>query len=262
MSNLVATLRGNFSEELVGRLVPYLGIDSGIVLAVIESGIDALAANSSETGGLEARAGLGSTDEFDRQWRAEGGLIGLASQGAAVLDALVGDRKQDIAAQVAATSGVNHEVAEKALCIISAAMNLSSPSAPESSIEVPKVAQKKRITVGNLDDVQEAVVATVDAPAPAPLNFPVAEPASTKSPSKVTETTAIPAPSQPAKNRMPALAALFVIAVLSAIGLMKGCGSLPADSQPSQLNQSPASADAKLEDPAFPVNPDVNAVQK
>ncbi len=263
MSNLVGTLKSNFSEDLLGRLVPYLGVDSETVRAVVDSGIDALAATSSGSGGLGALAGLRPANEFDHLWRAEGGLIGLASQGAAVLDALVGDRKSDVVSQVASATGAKNEVVEKALCIISSAMSVSPPNVLEESVEAPKPTQKKRITVGNLEEVQEAVVATPDVPAPAPLNFPVAEPAPTKSPSKVSEPTTVPASAGSAANRIPTFAALVVVGVLSVIGLMKGCGSAPAETQPTtQPNQTPISSDAKIEDPAFPVNPEINAPTK
>ena len=271
MSDLVGSLKGKFSEQLVERLVPFLGVDSTTVGAVLDSGIEALASvlpSIAIAAELNSAAAKDSGSGFDSQWQADGGLIGLAGQGALVLTSLLGDRKSAVVSEVAATTGTKSEVAEKALCIISAAMPAlplaaSVVETSPASVEAPKPPQKKRITVGNLEEVQEAVVATADAPAPAPLNFPVAEPTPAKSPSKASEPTPVTSTTPPQKRPLPTIAALVVTAVLAVTVYMKGCGSAPVETQPAvQPTQSPVSSDAKLEDPAFPVNPNINSTAK
>ena len=264
MSNQVETAKGNFSEELIGRLVPFLGVDAETVRTIVDSGIDALASvvPSSSEGDVHGA--------FARKWQADGGLIALAGQGATVLNALEENHKSEIVSQVAATTGAESDIVEKALCIVSAAMistasDLAGSIAemPSATIQTPKASQKKRITVGNQEEVYEAVVATPEAPAPAPLNVPVAEPTPAKSPGKVSGPAPVVSAPGTKETRIPTFMALVVVAVLSVIGLMKGCGSAPAETQPTlQPNQSHISSDAKIEDPAFPVNPEINAPTK
>ena len=264
MSNLADAAKGNFTDELIERLVPFLGVDAETVRAIVDSGIDALApfVPTVQVGSVQG--------DFAETWQADGGLIALAGQGATVLNALPENRKSELVSQVATATGTKGEVVEKALCIVSAAMlsiaTASTPSSDETqstAVQTPRTPQKKRITVGNLEEVQEAVVATAETPAPAPLNFPVTEPTPAKSPSKVSEPAPVVSAPGAKDTRIPTFMALFVVAVLSVIGLMKGCGSAPAESQPPlQPNQTPISSDAKIEDPAFPVNPEINAPTK
>ena len=271
MSDLVGTLKGKFSEQLIERLVPFLGVDATTARTVVDSGIEALATvvpGMPNGAGPDSPAAKSAPLDFDGLWQADGGLIGLAGQGSLMLTSLVGDRKSAVVSDVAASTGTKSEVAEKALCIISAALTTSDLAGPQVeiplvSVEAPKPPQKKRITVGNQEEVHEAVVATPEAPAPAPLNFPVAEPTPAKSPSKVSEPAPVVSAPGAKDTRIPTFMALFVVAVLSVIGLMKGCGSAPAETQPTlQPNQTPISSDAKIEDPAFPVNPEINAPTK
>jgi hypothetical protein len=264
MSNQVETAKGNFSEELIGRLVPFLGVDAETVRTIVDSGIDALASvvpNSSEGDVHGAFAG---------KWQADGGLIALAGQGARVLNALEGNHKSEIVSQVAAATGTKSDIVEKALCIVSAAListasDLAGSIAgmPSATIQTPKASQKKRITVGNQEEVHEAVVATPEAPAPAPLNFPVAEPTPAKSPSKVSEPAPMTHATAPQRRPLPTIAALVAAVLLAVTAYMKGCGSAPVETQPAvQPTQNPISSDAKLEDPAFPVNPEIDTPTK
>lgn len=269
MSNLVESVKGYFSEELVGRLVPFLGVEAEKVQSIVDAGIGALASeipSFAESGGLATFTGLTTNADFDGKWQPEGGLISLAGQGKSVLDTLLGDRKDDVVAQVAAESGAKGETVEKALCIVSPALMIAAAGmAVEKPVEAPKAPQKKRITVGNLEEVQEAVVATAEAPAPAPLNIPIAEP---ESPVATTPSvSAAPATAKAPTRLLPAIAAVICTVVLGATVLMKGCGAAPAETQPaaqstSQPTTQPASAEPKLEDPPFPVSPDVNGTAK
>jgi hypothetical protein len=62
---------------------------------------------------------------------------------------------------------------------------------------------------------------------------------------------------------LPTIAALVAAALLAITAYIKGCGSAPVETQPAvQPTQNPVSSDAKLEDPAFPVNPEINAPTK
>lgn len=273
MSNLVESVKGYFSEELVGRLVPFLGVEAEKVQSIVDAGIGALASefpSFAESGGLAAFTGLTTNADFDGKWQPEGGLISLAGQGKPVLETLLGDRKDEVVAQVAAESGAKGEAVEKALCIVSPALMIAAAGMAvekpvEAPVEAPKAPQKKRITVGNLEEVQEAVVATAEAPAPAPLNIPIAEP---ESPVATTPSvSAAPATAKAPTRLLPAIAAVICTVVLGATVLMKGCGAAPAETQPaaqstSQPTTQPASAEPKLEDPPFPVSPDVNGTAK
>ncbi len=258
MSNVVDSAKGFFSEDLVGRLVPFLGVGPEQVQALIDAAIGAISPELSKEG-AGAHVGLTTVADFDAKWRPDGGLIALVEEGKSVLSAALGDRQSDVVAEVSAHSAIKAEAVEKALCIVAPALVIAAAGiGTEKPVEAPSAPQKRRITVGKLEEVQEAVVASADAPAPAPMNIPLAQP---EMPIESTPSvSSAPAPSKAQKRLLPALAAVVCAVALGATVLLKGCDSGAAATQPTQ--SSSVSGEPKLEDPAFPVNPDQNAVNK
>lgn len=258
MSNVVDSAKGFFSEELVGRLVPFLGVESEQMRSLIDAAIGALSPELSKVG-AGPQVGLTTVADFDAIWRPEGGLIALAQEGKSILSTVLGDQQSDVVSQVSAHSGVKAEAVEKALCVVAPALVIAGAGlGNEKPVEAPSTPQKRRITVGKLEEVQEAVVAPTDAPAPVPMNIPLAQP---EMPIESTPSvSSAPAPSKAQKRLLPALAAVVCAVALGATVLMKGCDSGAAGAQPKQ--SASVSGEPKLEDPAFPVNPDQNGANK
>lgn len=329
MANLIDLVKGHFTDELVERMGPFLGVDAAkahqIADAVIPALLGVVTQKAGDGGVLELiQSFVGNGFDFGKVWSPAGGLVGLVEKGHPIVNSLFGDHLKDSVAAVAKAAGTSDHEARKALNLtapgllgtlasslgagvtgaglaglldanndsiaekagalglpfdvktglaglaglmgVSAAASASEAPAVETpKAEEPKAA--KRITVGNTDEVKEAVVAPVAAAAAAPVAAVAA--ASTKAVDvaedaghKIAAVAGnLPSVSAPAVKGSPlALMAILGLGLMGLVLLMKGCAAIPGGVAPEAPVVAAASEhEPKIEDPAMPVAPEVNA---
>lgn len=318
MANLIELVKGHFTDDLIERLGPFLGVDAEqahkIADSVIPALLGAVSAKAGEGGLLELiQSYVGNGFDFTKTWSPAGGLVGLVEKGHPIVNSLFGDQVKESVAAVAKAAGTTDHEARKALNLaapglletlasslgatvssaglaglldankdsilekagglglpfdlaaavggLAAGSSSASVSTPEAPVaEKPKA--PRRITVGNVEEVKEAVVAPVAATAPAAA--PVVNPkvATESSQPLAAVASSLPTPPAPATRGNS-----FVLAGILGLGLIglwlilgtPGCPKPDAASLETSVSTTAASASApKLEDPPFPVAPDVN----
>jgi OmpA-OmpF porin, OOP family len=119
VSNLFDLVKSHFGDELVGRLLPFLGInqDKAHVASdsVISTLIGGLVSKAHAEGGADSvfdflKPFLGSKFDFAKEWSPSGGIVDLVSKGHPMLASLFGDNVKEVTASVGkAVSIPDHE---------------------------------------------------------------------------------------------------------------------------------------------------------
>ncbi|MEI7577332.1 MAG: OmpA family protein [Armatimonadota bacterium] len=326
MASLIDLVKGHFTDDLVERLGPFLGVDGEKANKIADAVIPAL------LGAVTQRAGdgdildliktfVGDGFDFGKIWNPAGGLVSLVEQGHPIVSTLFGDRAKESVAAVAKAAGTTDHEARKALNLtapallgtlasslgggvttaglaglleaskdsiadkagslglpfdvkagIAALAGLAGASAvaaagtQDGEAPAPQVKKTpKRITVGDTDQVKEAVVASVAATpsvTPAPP-APVAEITPEEDHKIAAVTGQVPVVTSPAaKGSMFGVAAILGFGLIGTVLLMKGCDAVPAGVPPvTEETHSGAAtpevkvSEPKIEEPAMPPAP-------
>lgn len=338
MANLIDLVKGHFTDELVARMGPFLGVDAEKAHKIADSVIPAL------LGAVTQKAGDGGILEliksfvengfdFGKVWSPAGGLVGLAEKGHPIVSSLFGNNvKESVTAVAKAAGTTDHEarkalnltapgllgtlasslgagvttaglaglldsnkdeIAEKAgalglpfdvkagiaglagLAGASVAPSVQTPAADAPAPQVKKT--PKRITVGDTEQVKEAVVApnavapaavvetaAIIAPTPKAPAVEVTPEAERKIAAVAGQVPAVTAPA--AKGRMFGVATILGCGLIGTVLLMKGCDAVPAGVPPvvEETHASAAAPEVKvseptIEEPALPTAPGAEA---
>ncbi len=125
MANLIDLVKGHFTDDLVARMGPFLGVDAEkahkIADAVIPALLGAVSHKAGDGGVLELiKSFVGNGFDFSKVWNPAGGLVGLVEAGHPIVSSLFGDHAKESVAAVAKAAGTTDHEARKAL-------NLTAP---------------------------------------------------------------------------------------------------------------------------------------